>query len=172
MKNELSKIRREAGVAYAKAHPEVPLRVISTALGYSPKTDMLSGALSREGLNRPRGAGSPAFDKSKLKHGPDPKYDRTAMLAMLKQGMLQTAVAKVLGCHVTTVSQFARKNGLGVGKGTTPHDYQKLHTDDELREFFAVPRPGSYEVLAKELGFSGINTLRKAMIRVGVERVK
>jgi hypothetical protein len=76
MNHFLSAIRSEAAALYAQAHPEISTKDIGLALtGYKNANrakNWAAGAARAHGIKRPRGAGSPAYDRSIL----DGRYTR------------------------------------------------------------------------------------------------
>ena len=116
MKHRLARIRQEAAVAYALAHPEVKLSDIGAALGVkgSHACATVGAWLGEAGHSRPKGFGSPAFDKSVVKPRLLAKH-RAEVRTMLEAGASHPEVAERFGVHKDTAGEFAREV-LGIGK--------------------------------------------------------
>lgn len=179
MKHHFAKIRIEAAVLYARQHPETTLRDIGLALGFTEYAakSMISAACREAGIIRPRGAGSPSYDKSVIVGTAHKEYDRAAVVRMLKEGELSySEIGEKVGLHFSSIYQIAKAEGLTVGFHSEEHhrrmsEGKKLKTDEELREYFSVPRPGPLRVHAAVLGYAP-KGLRKALYRIGIKPIK
>lgn len=119
MKNYHSRIRAEAGVLYAAAHPEVRLEDIGIALGFKvgrSAKSMMSLFITDAGITRPRGAGSAAYDKKDMFRGSKLDEHVSEIKKMLAEDVPYGEMAKVLNCHTSLVSVYCR-NKLGVKRG-------------------------------------------------------
>lgn len=177
MKHHLARLRMEAAVSIAREHPELRLEDIGVALGFSSTSakSMLSTAIRKAGISRPRGFAAPSYDpavKAEYTSGGNKQIDREKMRRLLLQKnprLTYEQISTKMDCHLMSVVVIAAELNLSRGIENRVQRPPLVATDAEIRAHYRRNPSNNLSRAARALGFKKPGSLKKRVVRLGIE---